>query len=95
MNEFPSEFNPEGSDEMPPQIAAIVERMFGRDERPDTRELEWRNVMMIGSDAASMDNARLHIERALNAGYALNQLLKIKGGIIYWQGARLRRPEGE
>lgn len=93
-DEFP-EYVGEPENEMPPQLAAIVGHMFKREERPDTRELEWRNVMMIGSDAASMDNARLHIERALNAGYALNQLFKIRDGIIYWQGARLREPEGE
>lgn len=93
-DEFP-ECVGEPENEMPPQLAAIVSCMFGDGERPDTRELEWRNVMMLVSDAASMDNARMHIERALNVGYGLNQLFKIKDGIVYWQGARLRKPEGE
>lgn len=98
MNEFPEFINENEAQEMLPQIAAIVGQMFG-DRGPDTRELEWRNLMLFTFNAASgesnIDGARLEIENALNDGFALNQKLKIKRGIIYWQGARLRKPEGE
>lgn len=96
-DEFP-EFVEENADSIPPQIIQVIDRMFGG-ERPDSREFEWRNVMMPISGAQSelmgIPNARKAIEDCLNEGFALLQMFRIKEGIVYWQGARVRKSEGE
>lgn len=98
MNEFSEFINEENADSIPPQIIAMAERMFGG-EKQDSRDLEWRNVMMpisdIQSELMSIANARQAIEDRLNEGFSLLQLFRIKEGIVYWQGARVRKSEGE
>lgn len=99
MDEFP-EFVGESESEMPPHIAAIVGQVFGRDEKPDTRELEWANVMTLayGEGVLFPENievAKKEIRQLLNDGYSLMQLYRVKEGVVYWQGARLKKPEGE
>ena len=93
-DEFPEFMEPE----IPQGAAGLIEVMKRIHKQPDSREYEWANVMEPVIDKFGIVQTlyvESRIQGYLSKGYALNQMLKIKDGIIYWQGARLRKPEGE
>lgn len=98
MNEFPEFINENELPELPPHVAAIVGQMFSREKEPDVSEFEWVNVVesIDGEDRESkLANIKVEIRSFLAEGYGWNQKFVIKEGVFYWQGARLKKSEGE
>lgn len=90
MNEFPEFVGGSEGGDIPPHVMAVMGRMFDMDS-PDSREYEWMNVAEPKSER---ERAQSLIRSYLNDGFSLLQLFTVEGGIIYWQGARERKPEG-